>query len=223
MSSRAESYAAGLGMAVLVVGVTVLLLTAPSVTDVLVRAYDGAGRSGLSESDALEAAQAVRAFVTDQHADPLPGIVAGRQGFTPGAVAHLMDVRRVLAAARLATGVVASLLTVWLAVGIARQRRAELAAGMRTGAILLAAVVPVAALAALLDFDRFFAGFHSLFFASGTWQFTAEELMIQLFPEPFWVTAAASWALLVLLGALALGLGSRIVARPHDGARRVNT
>ncbi len=218
-----EALAAGLGLAVLVIGVAVLLLTAPSVTNILVRAYDGAGRSGLSEADALKAAQAVRAFVTDRAADPLPGTVAGRGGFTPGAVAHLTDVRRVITAARLATGVVASLLAAWLAFGIAGRRRKELAAGMRIGAIVLALAVPVAALAALADFDTFFAGFHSLFFASGTWQFSAEELMIQLFPEPFWVAAAASWAALVSFGALALGLGSRVVVRAQDGPSRVNT
>ena len=51
-----------------------------------------------------------------------------------------------------------------------------------------------------------------MFFEAGTWQFSEEELLIQLFPEPFWVLAGAAWAGLTGIGALGL-LGYWLVAR----------
>ncbi|MDP2400524.1 MAG: DUF1461 domain-containing protein, partial [Actinomycetota bacterium] len=60
-----------------------------------------------------------------------------------------------------------------------------------------------------------FAQFHALFFEGDTWLFPAGELLIELFPEPFWMTAGATWAGLVLLGGgLLYVVGSLLRPRP---------
>ncbi|HOJ00724.1 MAG TPA: TIGR01906 family membrane protein [Anaerolineaceae bacterium] len=42
-------------------------------------------------------------------------------------------------------------------------------------------------LAVLLNFDRLFTIFHSLFFEGDTWLFYPSDSLIRLFPTPFWV------------------------------------
>jgi integral membrane protein (TIGR01906 family) len=53
-------------------------------------------------------------------------------------------------------------------------------------------------LAAILSWDVFFTGFHTLFFQSDTWYFAYSDTLIRLFPEQFWFDAA------LLIGGLAI-------------------
>ena len=66
---------------------------------------------------------------------------------------------------------------------------------------LLIALVGLGVLAAT-GWEAFFAGFHSLFFADGTWTFSTADSLIRLYPGQFWVDAAFAVALLTLAGAL---------------------
>lgn len=67
------------------------------------------------------------------------------------------------------------------------------------GRVLAGAGVSVLAVFALLaawvaiDFDGFFAQFHSLFFAAGTWTFSWDSLLICMYPPEFWVGMGAIW------------------------------
>ena len=67
------------------------------------------------------------------------------------------------------------------------------------GRVLTGAGVSVLAVFALLaawvaiDFDGFFAQFHSLFFAAGTWTFSWDSLLICMYPPEFWVGMGAIW------------------------------
>jgi len=73
------------------------------------------------------------------------------------------------------------------------------------------ALLPAAAIAAVSDFDSFFTAFHGLFFASGTWTFAYDSLLIQTFPEPFWATSGAAWAVTMGLGAALLAWLARLL------------
>jgi len=86
-----------------------------------------------------------------------------------------------------------------------RQRIDAIVAALRAGAILTVALIVLAAIAAVSDFDSFFTAFHGLFFASGTWTFAYDSLLIQTFPEPFWASSGAAWA-------VAMGLGAGLLA-----------
>jgi len=75
------------------------------------------------------------------------------------------------------------------------------------GALACAGIVVLAVFAALaawvvVDFNGFFAAFHSLFFADGTWTFSYESLLITMYPPAFWMGMGAVW--LTVTGALSL-------------------
>lgn len=205
----------GFALVLVVVGTAVLPLTAPGFTRALSGRFSLATQAGLPPERMLEVAEQVRAFVVTADADTLPETVDGRSGFDGAAVSHLIDVRRVLNAARLFTGLITALVTIWIALELARHRTRRIADAMRAGAILAVAFVVLAAAAAVLDFERFFTAFHGVFFHSGTWTFAFDSLLIQTFPEPFWVTSGAAWAVLMLLGAGALLGLARLLMAAH--------
>ena len=79
-----------------------------------------------------------------------------------------------------------------------------------------------------MNFERFFAWFHGLFFSAGTWEFPADSLLIEVFPEGFWVAAGSTWGALVMLGGVAsgrrrAGLCEGAGQRSNEGARRFAT
>jgi len=203
--------AAALALAVLALGVAVMLLTAPWYTHTLSARFSLAEEAGISRDQALAIAEDVRAFVVAGRG-ALPDTVAGRPGFDAAAVSHLADVRDVLAGARLATGVLAIVLT-GLATWALSSGRRELVGGcLKAGAVATAVLVGLAGFAAVSDFDTFFSAFHGLFFAEGTWTFAYDSLLIRLFPEPFWSTSGASWAGIALAVALGYwGVGAWLV------------
>lgn len=208
----------GLALALLVLGLSVGLLSQPAFTATASRRFALAEEAGLPRERMVEIAETVRVFVLRADSPLLPSTVDGRPGFDESAVSHLVDVRVVMSRARTATGMLAVIVAVWLGVRISQRRTDRIAAGLRAGAIESAALVGLAALSGLLDFERLFTAFHGLFFSAGTWQFPADSLLIQVFPEPFWMTAGAAWAGLVLLGAAALELASRWVLRAEKTA-----
>ena len=217
-----EAAVAGILWAALVAGMSVTVLTAPEYTAILERSLGIPATAGLSSAETLELAGRVRDFVAAQDPGTLPSLWRGRPAFDTRAVSHLVDVRRVLMAARVATGAAAGLLAAFLMWCVARHRRRPLADSMRVGAIGVGVILAGALAVGLGDFDAFFAGFHGLFFASGTWTFSYDSLLIRLFPERFWVTAGASWGALAALGAVVLALTARYIGAgvAEDGSIR---
>lgn len=111
----------------------------------------------------------------------------------PDAVSHLDDVFGVVQAAKW-----------WLLAAVVAACVGCTATAFRGGKRLLGRVlagagVSVLAVFALLaawvaiDFDGFFAQFHSLFFAAGTWTFSWDSLLICMYPPEFWVGMGAIW------------------------------
>lgn len=209
---RIEPIVVGLAIALVVIGLSVRVLTAPFVTTALLDATGGAELTGLDAATARGLAQQVRGYVTGAYQGELPERVGERDGFSANAVSHLDDVRGVIRSAGLLTLALLLVAGVWAVARWRGGRRGVVGAAMKAAAYWLLLGVPIAVVFALLDFDRFFAGFHALFFEAGTWQFPAGDLLIQLFPESFWASAGALWGALVLAAAVALMLGSRAVA-----------
>ncbi|MDO8963587.1 MAG: DUF1461 domain-containing protein [Coriobacteriia bacterium] len=207
---------------VFIVGISVLTLTVPVFTSALSQSLDVPDTAGLRVEDVVRLSGIVRAFVADLEYEPLPAVWRGQPAFDASAVSHLADVRSVLSGARVATGIAALLLAIYLAACIAHRRFDILSRGMLLGAGVTAGALLLAALAAVLDFERFFTLFHGLFFADGTWTFPADSLLIRLFPERFWAAAGASWAVLALvLGAVlaAAAMVLRLRAVHKDASR----
>ncbi|MDZ4168450.1 MAG: DUF1461 domain-containing protein [Coriobacteriia bacterium] len=201
-----------LALALFALGVAVVPLQAPQFTHALSSRYSRAQEAGLSSDQMLSVAQSVRVFVV-QGTGALPERVAGREGFDEAAVAHLVDVRRVLDGARVATGLLGLVLVAWFAVAWRARRYDEVAAALGLGVLTTLLVPMLAVLVGVVDFDGFFTAFHGVFFASGTWTFPADSLLILTFPEPFWVLSGLAWGVGVLSVAGVYGLAWVLVRR----------
>ena len=207
----------------LCVGSAALALTVPVYTSALVRALGVPSSAGLSVADTVHLSGAVRRLVADSQYGPLPSTWKGQPAFDAAAVSHLRDVRSVISGARLATGAAALLLAAYVSVCLARRRLERLRSGMFAAAWVLVVAVVLAAVAAFSNFEALFAYFHSLFFASGTWTFPADSLLIRLFPEPFWITSGACWAALVLVAAALLTLVGHRFLQGREGMNASRT
>lgn len=201
----------GAMLAVLVVGVSLYPMLHPAFTRLLVERYSSAKSAGISEASMLASAEKVRQFVADGDVADLPATVDGRPGFDAAAVSHLRDVGHVVSGARILTGVLAAVIVLWLAFELSRRRFDRIAPALFAGAAFCVVVVILGAVAGTLNFDSLFEWFHGIFFAPGTWQFPADSLLIEAFPEPFWSTAAAVWAGLILLGGAVLAAAGALV------------
>jgi integral membrane protein (TIGR01906 family) len=209
---RASVWLAAIMLAVLAVGLPLVVLESRSVTRTLANTYSQAQAAGLPTSRVLELAEQVRIFVV-RGAGELPASVDGRAGFDDDSVSHLRDVRIVLRRAHLFTGLVAALLALWVGWAIAHRRLTDLGRALRAGALSAVALVGLAVVVALADFDAFFSAFHGWFFKAGTWTFSYDSLLIQLFPEPFWSTLGAVWGALVALMAVAYWIAGTMLLR----------
>jgi len=209
---NAESTIVGFAVAVCLLGSAVQALTMPVVTATLVGLADSATITGLSEASTLATAEHVRAYVADpDKPEPLEAVVDGREGFTDRAIIHLDDVRVVLTGVRRLTIAVGLFVTVWLAIKYLRKDHRAAASAVRVAGYLSLVLPLLAALIAVLDFDLFFAYFHKPLFEGDSWIFPADELLVQLFPESYWMLAGGALATLVVIGGWSLLLLSRII------------
>ena len=217
---RVEAATAAFVVAVAVVGIALWPLTTPAFVRTLVTVVGSEELSGLDREDTLATAVTVLRFVTDRDAPDLPARVGSVAAFDADAVSHLIDVRDVLIPARTLALVAAALACAWCVLRARTLRgRQAVGAALRGAGWLLVGAGGIAVLAGIVDFDAFFAAFHSVFFAAGTWVFPADALLIRLFPLPFWITAGAVWAALVLVAAvLLIVFGTRLrFTSDHDG------
>jgi integral membrane protein (TIGR01906 family) len=210
-----EALAAGVLLVLLAVGLGVIIVGIPAFTEYVSVWTGGPESTGLDVETHVATAERVRAFVISGSGE-LPAEVGGREGFDERTVAHLDDVRVVVRAVRALTGVAAALLAGWAAWCLARGRTTAMSRGLRAGAILAGALALLGLLLALADFDVAFALFHRMFFAEGTWTFSADSLIIQLFPLGFWASAGVALAVWVTLCVVLMVWGSVAVGRSRE-------
>lgn len=213
MLRAAASALAGLVLALLVVGVSLLPTLHPAMTATLVQRYASAPDAGLPLARMLDLAEQVRGFVADGKPDTLPSRTDGRSGFDGPAVSHLRDVRGVLLGARVFVGLLALVTVVWLASLLSQRRLAEISSAMLWGSGLTLGFMAIAAVAATADFSATFSLFHGVFFSEGTWTFPEDALLIQIFPAEFWSAMGAIWGGTAVVLAVVLGVAGRSVRR----------
>lgn len=164
---------------------------------------------GIPREDVLEAiAAAARAEAPDvlvDSDDPATALANAPERYTlpEDALSHLDDVYAVISTAvPVLVGCAVVALASLVALGFLAGRR-------RVGITLVSApIIVIAAFAALaawviVDFNGFFAAFHSLFFASGTWTFSADSLLICMYPPDFWIGMGAVWFATTLVASIA--------------------
>jgi len=214
---------AGLALALMVVGLALIPMLHPTFTKLLVQRYSETSQAGLTQAQMFHNAELVREFVADGDVTVLPATVGSRAGFDAAAVSHLRDVRGVLSGARTFTGIIAALVVLWLGVETARKRFHTIAWALMAAAGFCLLFVVLGAFAGTVNFDALFTWFHGLFFSAGTWEFPYDSLLIQLFPEGFWVAAGATWAALVAVVGVLLGVGGLMIRNAELHAPRPKT
>jgi integral membrane protein (TIGR01906 family) len=129
----------------------------------------------------------------------------GRSLFNVRELQHMRDVKVVTQLAYL-VAVIAGLIGLfsifWL--GKDPSTRRDLYAGLFHGSLLTLGMIGAIVLAAIVNWDFFFTGFHTLFFESGTWRFAYSDTLIRLFPEQFWFDAALLIGGMTTLSALVI-------------------
>ena len=126
---------------------------------------------------------------------------SGDRLFEDGEVSHMADVKLVILAA-FGAGVLLILLSLIAGVYLRRRSPGGVRRGLFAGSIITLVIIISLAVLAVLGWEQFFAQFHSVFFASGTWTFSLQDTLIRLFPAQFWVDGGIVIAGLVLLASL---------------------
>ncbi|SFV23775.1 TIGR01906 family membrane protein [Micrococcus terreus] len=126
---------------------------------------------------------------------------AGGPLFTESEVSHMTDVKVVMLVT-MAVGLVLAVLCVLFMVSLARNAKGGIRRALFAGSLWLLVLMIALAVLAVVGWQAFFAGFHSLFFADGTWTFAASDTLIRLYPNQFWIEAGIAVAGIVVLTAL---------------------
>lgn len=132
--------------------------------------------------------------------------------FDRAAIEHLDDVNRVATAALpvLAACVVAAIGAAAALVRTGGKR--TLAVPLIASSALVIGSFSVLGLWAAIDFTGMFDAFHSLFFTRGTWEFSANSLLICALPTELWMSLGAIWlAVTSLASVLACRTGIRLL------------
>ena len=182
----------------------------PQTTEMLAGAFSGNGNPGtpFSHDELVQAAVATRDYTVGSndreavfsmlhainesagtpYAEASPDeLAAAPEEYTlpADALSHLDDGYHVVAGALVAVAACAH-----MAVRVGRRALGGVA---QAAGIAVVAVFALLAAWVVVDFNGFFAAFHSLFFANGTWTFSYDSLLITMYPPEFWIGMGAVW------------------------------
>lgn len=122
----------------------------------------------------------------------------GNPVFTQAEVGHMADVKQVMLITTI-VGLIFAVACIVLMILLYRMRKGAIARSLFAGAVWFTITLVVLAVVAALGWEAFFAGFHQIVFADGTWTFYTTDTLIRLYPGQFWVDAAAWVAGLTLV------------------------
>lgn len=125
----------------------------------------------------------------DGNGDPL---------FLANEVSHMADVKSIIGITY-AAGIVLTLLAILICLYLWRRYAGGIRRAFFAGSLITLIVMITLAVLAVLNFSTFFTDFHELFFAQGNWTFHANDTLIRLYPEQFWMDAGIVIAGLVLI------------------------
>lgn len=126
---------------------------------------------------------------------------SGDKLFGDGEVSHMADVKVVILSA-FGAGALLILLSLIAVAYLRRRSPGGVRRGLFAGSIVTLVIIISLGVLAVLGWEQFFAQFHSVFFASGTWTFSLQDTLIRLFPGQFWVDGGIVVAGLVLIASL---------------------
>ena len=169
-----------------------------------------AERSGISQEDTAVARYMRGAGTLDEAV------------FSPREIAHMRDVRALMALCERVLALLAALAALGLALVFGRLRLKGFRALLRGGRwalLALAACVAILAAWAFIDFTGLFTAFHQLLFTNDLWLLSASSTLIRMFPEDFFRAMAAEIALRFAISLLALAAMGKGMSRYADTRR----
>lgn len=210
----------------------------PHTTTMLSTMFSGSSTTPFSHDQLIRAAVATRDYTVGSHdrtavmeviasinreaetryADASPAeLLAAPDPYTldDEALSHLDDVFSVV---RSASGVLYAIAAIAAVACIAIAWRGGV---RRLGGILMvggsAVLVAFALLAAwvIVDFNGFFAAFHSLFFSEGSWTFSSQSLLITMYPLEFWMGMGVVWLATTVIASI-LSIVTGLALRRRD-------
>lgn len=125
----------------------------------------------------------------------------GNPLFLANEVSHMADVKSIVGITY-AAGIVLTLLAILICLYLWRRYAGGIRRAFFAGSLITLVVMITLAVLAVLNFSTFFTDFHELFFAQGNWTFQANDTLIRLYPEQFWMDAGIVIAGLVLITSL---------------------
>ncbi|MGD6978363.1 MULTISPECIES: TIGR01906 family membrane protein [Citricoccus] len=118
--------------------------------------------------------------------------------FTGTEVSHMTDVKLVMLIT-MGVGLLLGLLCLLFMVALSRAAKGGIRRALFAGSLWMLVVLIALGMLAVLGWQQFFAAFHGLFFAEGTWTFLASDSLIRLYPNQFWIDAGLAVGVLVLV------------------------
>ena len=137
--------------------------------------------------------------------------------FTEREQSHLADVREVMKSVDVFFWVIFLFL---ILSGFYLYKKRQLGRALVWGGVLAIAAIVLLSMFAMLNFNVLFNQFHRLFFEPGSWVFSAESRIIQLFPLEFFVGIVKEIVLLALfLGIIFIVVGIYFRQNESGGKR----
>jgi len=208
----------GLATAVVILGVTVVLLFNPIFVNAGLRQAGSAAILGMTQAQTESVSDRTLGEMLLGPGDfAFPVEPGGPRFYDQSEAAHLRDARLVLWLF-LAIALVCAVGLVLVAVRVRASWPWRAIAG---GASVLAVSVAALGLFFTFAFDTAFELFHRIFFPGGNYSFdVTRERMVQLYPVPFWeLTFTVAFAVAILLGAVVWFLARRRARRLDSRAR----
>ena len=208
----------GLATAVVILGVTVVLLFNPIFVNAGLRQAGSAAILGMTQAQTESVSDRTLGEMLLGPGDfAFPVEPGGPRFYDQSEAAHLRDARLVLWLF-LAIALVCAVGLVLVAVRVRASWPWRAIAG---GASVLAVSVAALGLFFTFAFDTAFELFHRIFFPGGNYSFdVTRERMVQLYPVPFWeLTFTIAFAVAILVGAGVWFLARRRARRLDSRAR----
>lgn len=203
----------GLATAIVILGVTVILLFNPIFVNAGLRQAGSAAILGMTEAQAESVSDRTLGEMLFGPGDfAFPADPGGPRFYDQHEAAHLRDARLVLLLfLAVAVACAAALVVVTFRVRASWPWRA-----VADGAAVLAVALAAVGLFFIFAFDTAFELFHRIFFPGGNYSFdVTRECMVQLYPVPFWeLTFTVGFLVAIVLGVIVWFVARRLARRP---------
>lgn len=140
--------------------------------------------------------------------------------FTQNEQSHLQDVKKNVAATVNIHAILTVLVISWIIVSL-QTRKLLFAQHILNSVSKITEIGFVAvAIVTVVAWSWFFTTFHQLFFPQGNWAFPEDSLLIQLFPESFWIFTTIILGILTIVLSWFLKYILNVVQSSHEIEKR---